>query len=113
MKIKHGYLYLADLNPQRGTEAGKTRPVLVIQNDLLNEALHPSTWVLPATTQLTEENLLRTFIPKKIAGNDFDCDIMIDQSRSIDNKRFKSELGQIPDVLLKDIKEKLKLLGDL
>ncbi len=29
--IRHGALYLADLNPRQGTEAGKLRPVLVIQ----------------------------------------------------------------------------------
>ncbi|MCP5464500.1 MAG: type II toxin-antitoxin system PemK/MazF family toxin [Deltaproteobacteria bacterium] len=32
MKIKRGHLYLANLNPSKGTEAGKTRPVLVVQN---------------------------------------------------------------------------------
>ncbi|MGB5479092.1 MAG: type II toxin-antitoxin system PemK/MazF family toxin, partial [Thermoanaerobaculia bacterium] len=49
VKIRRGALYLADLNPRRGTEPGKIRPILVIQSDLLNEAEHPSTWVLPCT----------------------------------------------------------------
>ena len=57
MKIKRGTLYLADLSPRRGTEAGKLRPVLVVQNDLLNEVDHPSTWVLPCTTRLAGENI--------------------------------------------------------
>ena len=43
MKARRGVLYLADLNPRRGTEPGKVRPVLVIQTDLLNDAGHPST----------------------------------------------------------------------
>jgi mRNA interferase MazF len=43
MKIRRGVLYLADLDPARGTETGKLRPVLVIQTDLLNEVGHPST----------------------------------------------------------------------
>ncbi|MGH9337902.1 MAG: type II toxin-antitoxin system PemK/MazF family toxin, partial [Vicinamibacteria bacterium] len=55
MKVKRGRLYLADLSPRRGTEAGKLRPVLVIQTDLLNDSLHPSTWVLPCATRLTGE----------------------------------------------------------
>jgi mRNA interferase MazF len=113
MQIRHGYLYLADLNPRQGTEAGKTRPVIVIQTDHLNKVNHPSTWILPCTTCIVGENILRVVLPKKIAGNSEDCEIMIDQSRSIDNKRIKKELGKIPIVILKEIKEKLRLLGNL
>lgn len=113
MQIRHGYLYLADLNPRQGTEAGKTRPVMVVQTDHLNEVNHPSTWILPCTTRIVGENILRVVLPKKIAGNSEDCEIMIDQSRSIDNKRIKKELGKIPIVILKEIKEKLRLLGNL
>ena len=113
MQIRHGYLYLADLNPRQGTEAGKIRPVLVIQTDYLNEAHHPSTWVLPCTTRTVGENLLRVVLPKKIAGNSEDCELMIDQSRTIDNQRFKKEIGKIPSPILKEIKEKLRLLGNL
>ena len=66
MKIQRGRLYLADLNPRLGTEPGKTRPVLVVQTDLLNEADHPSTWVLPCTTRLAGDNLLRVPLPRNI-----------------------------------------------
>jgi len=30
LRVEHGALYIADLNPRRGSEAGKVRPVLVI-----------------------------------------------------------------------------------
>ena len=113
MQIRHGYLYLANLNPHRGTEAGKVRPVLVIQTDYLNEARHPSTWVIPCTTRLVGENLLRVVLPKKIAGNKEDCELMIDQSRAIDNRRIEKELGKVPTIILREIKEKLRLLGNL
>jgi mRNA interferase MazF len=113
MQVRHGHLYIADLNPRQGTEAGKIRPVVVIQTDYLNEAGHPSTWVLPCTTQTVGENILRVVLPKKIAGNVEDCEVMIDQSRSIDNQRFQREIGKIPPTILKEIKEKLRLLGNL
>ncbi|MBI2026378.1 MAG: type II toxin-antitoxin system PemK/MazF family toxin [Deltaproteobacteria bacterium] len=112
MKVKHGYLYLADLNPQFGPEAGKSRPVLVIQTDLLNQFYHSSTWVLPCTTKLVGENILRVFVASGCAGNSFDCEVMIDQSRSIDNKRFKKELKKLPLILFREIKDKLRLLGE-
>lgn len=111
--IKHGGLYLADLNPSRGTEPGKARPVLVIQSDLLNIVGHPSTWILPCTTRLTGESLLRVQLPRGIAGNAADCEVMIDQSRSIDNRRFRKPLGQLPRVVLNEVKLKLRLLAEL
>lgn len=111
--IRHGVLYLADLRPARGTEAGKLRPVLVIQTDLLNQAGHPSTWVLPCTARLAGENLLRVALPKGIAGNAAECEILIDQSRAIDNRRLRRALGRLPAPLLREVKEKLRRLGDL
>lgn len=111
--IRHGGLYLADLNPRQGTEPGKARPVLVVQSDLLNGADHPSTWVLPCTTRLTGENLLRVPLPRGMAGNAVECEVMIDQSRSIDNRRFRRPLGLLPRPVLSEIKLKLKLLADL
>lgn len=113
MKIRRGFLYLADLNPRRGSEAGKTRPVLVIQTDLLNGVGHPSTWVLPCTTRLSGESLLRVPVVRGIGGNRKDCEIMIDQSRAIDNERFLRTLGTLPSTLLREVEEKLRRLGEL
>ena len=112
MIVSHGVLYLADLHPRKGTKPGKVRPVLVIQSDLLNEVGHPSTWILPCTTRLVGDNALRVLLPKGIAGNREDCEIMIDQSRAIDNRRMRKKLERIPAVLLREVKEKLRLLGE-
>ncbi len=104
---RHGYLYLADLNPTRGTEAGKIRPVLVIQTDALNLAGHPSTWVVPCTTRTVGENPLRVALPKLCAGNDVACELMVDQNRAIDNRRLRHELGMLPVDILREVKKKL------
>lgn len=111
--IQHGCLYAANLNPGRGTEPGKIRPVVVLQTDLLNEVGHPSTWILPCTSRSTGESMLRVSLPRGIAGNLVDCEVMIDQSRTIDNKRFKRRLGSLPDLVLHEIKSKLRTLADL
>jgi len=113
VKVRRGALYLADLTPRVGTEPGKLRPVLVIQTDLLNDAGHPSTWVLPCTTRLTGESLLRVPLPRGAAGNRQECEVMIDQSRAIDNKRFVRALKPLPASLLREVEEKLRLLADL
>jgi mRNA interferase MazF len=113
VKVRRGQLCLADLNPNLGTEPGKVRPVLVIQTDLLNELRHPSTWVLPCTTRLSGENILRVPLPRGIAGNREDCEIMIDQSRAIDNRRFLRALRALPGEILREVEDKLRLLAEL
>jgi mRNA interferase MazF len=113
MRIRRGVLYLADLEPRRGTEPGKTRPVLVVQSDLLNEVGHPSTWVLPCTTRMVGENLLRVVLPRGIAGNRQDCEVMIDQSRAVDNRRFVRALKPLPAPILSEVVAKLRTLGEL
>lgn len=113
VRAAHGVLYSADLNPRFGTEPGKLRPVLVIQTDLLNETGHPSTWVLPCTTRTVGENALRVVLPKGIAGNPRSCEVMLDQSRAIDNRRLRRRLGALPAPILREVKEKLSRLADL
>jgi mRNA interferase MazF len=113
VRPRRGVLYLADLNPRRGTEPGKLRPVLVVQTDLLNDTGHPSTWVLPCTTRLSGENLLRVVLPRGIAGNREECEVMIDQSRAIDNRRFVRPLKPLPASILGEVVEKLRRLGEL
>lgn len=113
MRARRGVLYLADLSPRAGTEPSKVRPVLVVQTDLLNQAGHPSTWVLPCTTRLTGENLLRVVLPRGIAGNREECEVMVDQSRAIDNRRLVRALRPLPKSILAEVVEKLRTLGDL
>jgi mRNA interferase MazF len=80
---------------------------------LLNEANHASTWVLPCTTRLTGENLLRVVLPKGIAGNRQECEVMIDQGRAIDNRRLVRALKPLPAQILEEVVEKLRRLGEL
>ena len=113
MRIRRGTLYLADLEPRLGSEPGKIRPVVVVQTDLLNDVGHLSTWVLPCTTRLTGDSLLRVSLPRGIAGNRQECEVMIDQSRAIDNRRFVRSLRPLPAALLREVADKLRLLAEL
>jgi mRNA interferase MazF len=113
MKIKQFDIWIADLNPKMGTEAGKVRPVLVIQTDLLNGE-HPSTIICPITSNVQAgSEILRVHIRKNMAKLKVDCDIMIDQIRSVDNKRLQRKIGTIPTELELIIKRNLKIVYDL
>jgi mRNA interferase MazF len=87
-KLKLGQIWLANLNPQTGTEPGKVRPVLIMQAQALLEIEHPSTLIIPLTTNLIEgAEPLRIRI--KARGKlERDSDLLIDQLRSIDNSRL-------------------------
>ncbi len=111
--IKKFELWLANLDPRFGTEAGKTRPVLVVQTDLLNK-MHSSTLICPITTNIKfESKILRVNIKKDIGNLKEDCDIMIDQLRAIDNKRLIKKIGDLPKELSKRVKENIIIVLDL
>lgn len=113
MSVKKWEVWLADLNPQIGTEPGKTRPVVVVQSDLLNEA-HPSTIVCPITTNIEpESNILRTHLKKNEGGLKKDSDILIDQLRAIDNRRLIKRLGVISDQTRLKLIKNISIILDL
>ena len=114
MLVKQFEIWIADLNPQIGTEAGKKRPVLVVQTNLLNKISHPSTLVCPITTNVQKEaEILRVHLKKGMANLHENCDIMIDQLRAIDNKRLVNKVGDLPKNLIEKVKENISILIDL
>lgn len=114
MRMKQFEIWVADLTPQIGTEPGKTRPVLVVQTDLLNKAGHPSTIVCPVTTNVKQDaEILRVHLKKGMANLRQDCDIMIDQLRAIDNKRLVKKTGDLPKQIAESVSENLKIILDL
>ena len=114
MSIKQFEIWIADLNPHIGTEPGKTRPVLIVQTDLLNKTAHPSTIICPLTTNINKKSeILRIHLNKGIANLNQDCDIMIDQIRAIDNKRLINKIGKLPNDIVELVKENLKIIIDL
>lgn len=114
MQIKRFEIWIADLNPRIGTEPGKTRPVLVVQTNLLNKVPHPSTIICPITTNIQKESeILRVHVKKGSANLSENCDIMIDQIRAIDNKRLVKKIGELPDILSIKVRDNLSIILDL
>jgi mRNA interferase MazF len=114
MQINQFEIWIADLNPQIGTEAGKTRPVLVVQTNLLNKVKHPSTIVCPITTNVQmDAHILRIHLKKGMANLNENCDVMIDQIRAIDNKRLIKKVGNLPSELIPIMKENIAIIFDI
>lgn len=114
MLIKQFEIWIADLNPQLGTEPGKIRPVLIIQTNLLNKIPHPSTIICPITTNVQKDSdVLRIHLKKGIANLNEGCDIMVDQIRAIDNKRLIQKIGDLPISIVQKIRENIKIVLDI
>lgn len=114
MSIKQFEIWTADLSPKIGTEPGKTRPIIIVQTNLLNRIPHPSTIICPITTNVKKDSeILRVYLKKGTANLHQDCDIMIDQLRAIDNKRLIKKIGKLSKDLSELVKDNLKIIIDL
>jgi len=111
---KRGSVWLANLNPVRGTEPGKIRPVLIVQSQALLEANHPSTLIVPLTSSLIDDaEPLRLRLSAQ-GGLDKDSDLLLDQLRAIDNKRLiQGPLLQCPPEFIGRVDEALREVLDL
>ena len=113
MNIHRGGIYAADLNPPRGTEPGKIRPVVVVQTDLLNSH-HPSTLVCPITTNVKENaKYLRVHLTTGGTGLKKESDILVDQIRAIDNKRLTKEVGRVSKDQMRILVRNLQIVLDI
>ena len=111
MKIKQYDIWLANLNPGKGTEPSKTRPVVIVQTDLLNDT-HLSTIVCPITTNIQPDmNILRVHLKK--SQLDQLSDVLIDQIRAIDNKRLVQRIGKLHQDQIQVLKKNLMIVLDL
>jgi mRNA interferase MazF len=86
--MRRGEVWTANLNPSRGHEIGKIRPVLIMQADELIDAETPMVVVLPLTTQVYPEfKLWRIGIPARDRLRE-PCQVVVDQPRALDRARL-------------------------
>lgn len=111
--FSRGSVYLAKLYPSKGHEPGKTRPVLVLQTDMLNEVGHTTIIIVPLTTQLVEDAYpLRYAIPKQEKVEE-DSQLLCDQIRAIDiNRLLPEKLATLSDKQMVEIEQSIQILLD-
>lgn len=102
--FNRGSIYLAKLYPSKGHEPGKTRPVLVLQTNMLNHIGHTTVIVVPLTTQLIDGAYpLRYKINKRDKLLEA-SELLCDQVRAVDINRL------LPDTLaILSVKEMLEM----
>jgi mRNA interferase MazF len=107
MSFVRGGIYLANLNPSRGAEIGKIRPVLIVQSNKLNFTNHQTVNILPLSTVLIDDSSLRLRI-KKRDKLEYNSDVICDYIRAIDVSKFSSKmLTKLSQNEMQQIEEKL------
>ena len=105
--IKRGELYYADLSPVVGSEQGGVRPVLVVQNDVGNK--YSPTVIAAAVTSRINKAKLPTHIELNAIdyGLSKDSVVLLEQIRTLDKKRLKERIGELPIATMKKVNEAL------
>ena len=110
LELKRGETVLVDLNPARGAEKKKTRPCLVIQNDIGNR-FSPLTIVAVITSQKEIDKQYPTdvWIAKGEGGLDYPGIIQCDQIRTIDKNRVIKKIGSLDPSRMKEVDQAIKV----
>ena len=91
---RRGDIYIANLNPFKGSEQGGTRPVLVLQNNDGNYFC-PTLIVAPLSSKLKKPNLPTHFLLKKGRGLMTDSIVELEQIKTIDKSRVQRYIGKV------------------
>lgn len=111
---ERGEVWLAKLNPRRGTAPGKTGPVLIVQAQALIDAAHPSTLIVPLTTKLINDAEPLRIRVQAQSSLRHDSDLLIDQLRAIDNHRLvEGKLARLDEPTMARVAAAIREVLDL
>ena len=113
MEIKRGEIWVADLNPTRGTEQRGIRPVLIIQIDKAN-IVSPHTIIAPFTTKIREKLLPCHVVFKAGQGSlSQDSVLLTEQVRVIDKSRLERKIGTAPKEIFEEVESAFRIIMGL
>lgn len=109
MNVKRGEIYYADLSPVIGSEQGGMRPVLIVQNDVGNK--YSPTVIAAAITSQKYKTQLPTHISVNAnnCGLQKDSVVLLEQVRTLDKKRLKERMGNLPQTEMNKIDKALSV----
>ena len=103
---ERGEIYLVCLDPTVGSEINKTRPALIISNDINNQAAQTVT-VIPISSGTEKIYPFETLLPSQESGLPKNSKVKCNQIRTIDKKRLAKPLGKASLKKLKEIENSL------
>jgi len=91
---RRGSIYLVNLDPPMGSEIRKTRPAVIIQNDVGNQ-YSTTTIIAPVTSGEDAVYPVEVAVKSPEGGLDKNSLILLNQIRAIDKKRLVKHLGEL------------------
>ncbi len=112
--VRRGEVWVANLNPSRGREASKIRPVLIMQDDELTAAGTPMIVILPLTTRVNAAfSKWRITVPARDRLLK-DCQVIVDQPRALDRTRIgEGPLTRLGDTEMAAVERSLSAIFGL
>lgn len=93
-KVKRGGIYLVRLDPVLGSEIGKTRPAVVVSNELNNRHADTVTLV-PITSSVDKVYPFEVLISAGEGGLSKESKAKANQIRTVDKKRLHKYSGEL------------------
>ncbi|MBA2340483.1 MAG: type II toxin-antitoxin system PemK/MazF family toxin [Pyrinomonadaceae bacterium] len=110
MTVKRGDLWVAELSPTRGSEQAGTRPVLILQSDVLNKYT-TTVLAIPLTTNLRRASLPSCVqISKGEGGLASESVALCHQLRVLDKTRLTKKIGTVSQKTLSAIEVCVKFI---
>jgi mRNA interferase MazF len=112
LRLCHGDVFIAQLDPTVGGEIRKTRPVVIVSNDAINT--HSRVVVVaPVTSNVQHASPSHIIVAAGTAGLVVDSRVLTDQIRAIDRRRLVQRIGQLPVNIRDRVKTALRATLDL
>jgi len=109
MSIKRGDIYLVSLDPVVGHEIAKTRPAIIVSNDVGNRYAGTVT-IIPVTSEnITKIYPFEIYLPKECSRLDRDSKGKADQIRTLDKARLIKLIGQLDTALVGNMNKAVKI----
>lgn len=111
--MRRGDTHFVDLEPVRGAEASKRRPAVIVSNDLANATAQRLgrgvITVVPVTSNIERVYPFQVLLPATDTGLDHDSKAQAEQIRSVAVERVGDRLGVVPNLVMLDLEEAMRL----
>ena len=106
---RRGDIYLVHFEPTIGHEIRKTRPAVIIQNNVSNQ-FSPITIVAAISSQFSDPPFPREVVIESAdSGLLKRSAVILNQIRSVDRQRLGKRIGSLPDQSMQRVDEALKI----
>jgi mRNA interferase MazF len=106
--VKRGEVWLVNLDPAIGREIKKTRPAVIVQNDVGNQ-YSPLTIIAPITSHKGKKVYPFEVLLPEICGLEKQSKVLLSHIRTIDKSRLVKKMASLDDVTLGFVDDAIKI----